>query len=257
MSSRNDYTLTPNKNGEYWLQEKLIESLPESHEQVFFDIGANIGEWTDSLFNISRNYNKKCFVHLFEPSTETCTYLKKHYHQNNKVKLNQFALSDETKKTTLYLHDSLSAVNSLYRNDNLGTEEVSAIRLDDYIKAEKITHIDFIKSDTEGHDLKVMYGAEKSLMDGIIDIWQFEYNSKWIKSRSYLKDVFDFIGGTSYCVAKISKHGIEVYDSWNPELDRFFESNYLLVRKDNVLLQNLARHVVFDKYNVLVEKNSR
>ena len=53
MVARRDFTLTPDKNGEYWLQEKLLGSFSDSHNSyVCFDIGTNIGEWTNSILDI-------------------------------------------------------------------------------------------------------------------------------------------------------------------------------------------------------------
>ena len=255
MGARSDVTLTPDKNGEYWLQEKILNSFSDSHYgYVFFDIGANIGEWTNSLLDISIKQNKTCSVHLFEPASKTYNFLENLYANNSKVKLNNVALSNKSEDTSLYIHESMSAINSLYRNGYKSIEKVQALKLDDYIKSEKINHIDFIKSDTEGHDFKVILGAVDSLKNGIIDIWQFEYNSKWINARNYLKDVFDFIEDMDYSLAKISKNGVEVFDKWHPELERFFESNYLLIKKNNKLTKNLHKNVIFNQYNVLISK---
>jgi FkbM family methyltransferase len=255
MSARSDATLTPDKNGEYWLQDKILNSFSDSHYRyVFFDIGANISEWTNSILDISTKQNKNCSVHLFEPASETYNYLKLAHANSSRVKLNNIALSNRSEDTQIYIHESMSAINSLYQNGYKSVEKVQALKLDDYVKFEKINHIDFIKSDTEGHDFKVILGAEDSLKNGVIDIWQFEYNSKWINARNYLKDVFDFVEDMDYFVGKISKNGVEVFDKWHPELERFFESNYLLIKKNNKLSKNLYKNVIFNQYNVLISK---
>ena len=255
MLARNDLTLSPKKNGEYWLQEELIKSsIAIDSNKVFFDIGANIGEWTNSAIEISENYSQQCFVHLFEPSSSTFSYLSARYAKNSKVKLNHFAASDKSEEVILYLQESLSAVNSLYKNDNLSVEKVMSISIDEYIKNEKINHIDLIKSDAEGHDFKIIQGAKDSLSKGIIDIWQFEYNSKWIYSKNYLKDVFHLADDINYSVAKLSINGIEIFDKWHPELERYYEANYLLLNKSNDFLQKLGIKVKFNSQNVLTQR---
>lgn len=50
--------------------------------------------------------------------------------------------------------------------------------------------------------------------------------------RSFLRDVFDLVEGFPYHVCKVVPDGIDAYESWHPELETFFETNYLLVRND-------------------------
>ena len=255
MSARNDFTLSPNKNGEYWLQKEVIKSFSRINDNhIFFDVGANIGEWSNSLLDIASNKKINCDVHLFEPTFETYTFLKNSDINKKQVKLNNLALSNKTEEVMLFTSGSLCAVNSLYKNGSLQSEKIHAVTLDDYLKSEKITHIDLLKSDTEGHDFRAMQGAEESLQKGKIDIWQFEYNSKWINSRCYLKDVFDFVKDLDYVVAKISNNGIEIFEKWHPELERFFEANYLLIKNNSKLIKEKCNYVTFDRYNVLINK---
>jgi len=109
--------------------------------------------------------------------------------------------------------------------------EITATTIDDFCLIHKIDQIHLLKVDTEGHDMEVLLGAEKVLRDGAVLICQFEYNHRWIFSRHYLKDVFDFTEGMPYILGKVTPYGIEVYESWYPELDRFFEGNYVLINK--------------------------
>ena len=80
---------------------------------------------------------------------------------------------------------------------------------------------------------------------------QFEYNYLWIYSRHYFKDVFDFIKGTGYCVGKITPGGVELYEQWHPELDRFIAGNYLLLHPD-ALNWFVTHKGQFDAYNTYV-----
>ena len=88
-----------------------------------------------------------------------------------------------------------------------------------------------IKIDTEGNDLRVIQGAVDLLRNGKVGVVQFEYNHRWIYSRSYLKDVFDLVRDTPYRIAKVCSTSLEVYVEWHPELERFFETNYALVHE--------------------------
>ena len=68
------------------------------------------------------------------------------------------------------------------------------------------------------------------LGEGRVDYLQFEYNHRWIAFRSYLRDVFDLIKPFEYTLGKITPKGVEFYDKWDPDLEKFLEGNYLLCR---------------------------
>ena len=60
--------------------------------------------------------------------------------------------------------------------------------------------------------------------------------------------MFDFIGGRCYKVAKITPDKIELYEKWHPELERFFEGNYLIIH-ENVLRWFDVTNGKFDVFN--------
>jgi hypothetical protein len=94
-------------------------------------------------------------------------------------------------------------------------------------------------------------GASESLRKGLIDAWQFEYNHRWVSEGSYIKDVFDFIADKPYTLGKVHGNGIETYDMWHPELEHFFESNYVLIRKGSHY-EKLCSQVCFNERNVFM-----
>ena len=106
-----------------------------------------------------------------------------------------------------------------------------------------------VKIDTEGFDLLVLRGAQRSLCDGRIGVIQFEYNWRWLPNHACLRDVFDLIADKPYRLAKLVGEALEIYEEWHPELDRFFVTNYVLLRKDSPLC-SLGSAVHFDQSNV-------
>ena len=68
------------------------------------------------------------------------------------------------------------------------------------------------------------------LHEQAIEVIQFEYNSRWIDSRHFLKDAFDYLRPFEYRIGKITPKGVEFYQSWHPELETFREGNYLACR---------------------------
>lgn len=99
--------------------------------------------------------------------------------------------------------------------------------------------------------MSVLLGAEQALRAGLIEVWQFEYNHRWVANHSMLKDVFNFIEDKPYRLGKLFGNGIEICDSWHPELERFFEANYVLVRNGTPVTK-LCIPMRFDASNVLV-----
>ena len=104
--------------------------------------------------------------------------------------------------------------------------------LDAFCREEKIDRINLAKCDAEGHDLRILRGARPLLQSGRIDVFQFEYNHCWVFSRAFLRDVFTLVEGLPYVVVRVTAQSLEVHDTWHPELERFFQSNFALVHRN-------------------------
>jgi hypothetical protein len=125
--------------------------------------------------------------------------------------------------------------NSLYPTANDAAavpEQITVERSDTYCRRHKITHIDILKIDAEGHDMEVITGARDMLEKGEIDILQFEYNRRWIDARHFLQDAFHFMMPLGYCLGKLTPRGVEFYDQWDFELETFREANFVAVRPE-------------------------
>ena len=230
--ARRDVPNNPATNGEYWLIEKLLgESV--SSTAILMDIGANIGDWTVQARGILDRLGKHGLVYAFEPAQSTYTFLSNRFKADDGVKLNKIALSEHTGEADFFVTGELAGTNSLYNSQGAVAEKVQTQKFDDFLISAGLAMVLFVKSDTEGHDMSVLRGAEKSLRAGSVEVWQFEYNHRWVANHSVLKDVFDFIEDKPYRLGKLYGDGIEIYEKWHPELERFFEANYVLVRNSS------------------------
>lgn len=237
-------------NGEYWLLAQVMAEDSTS-APVFLDIGAHVGNWSEHVASLLRRENLSGRIHAFEPTSSTFAYLSERFKDSELVSTNRIALSDQSGEGVLFVTGELVGTNSLLRIDDSITENVVTLRLDDFLAERRIEHVLFAKSDAEGYDLNILVGADETLRHGQVDVWQFEYNHRWVGGRSFLKDVFDFIADKPYLVGKLYGNGIEIYDSWHPELERFFESNYVLIRKGS-RFERLCSRVHFNNRNVLM-----
>lgn len=249
--ARRDVSNNPETNGEYWLLESLISvSNLSGDTKILMDIGANQGNWTAHARTVLDRLSKRGLLHAFEPTQSTYTFLSNRFKSDDCVKPNKIALSEHTGVAKFFVVGELAGTNSLHSAQGAVAEKVQTQRLDDYLTASGLEKILFVKSDTEGHDMSVLRGAEESLRTGLIEVWQFEYNHRWVANHSMLKDVFDFIDDKPYSLGKLYGNGIEIYEEWHPELERFFEANYVLVRNGSPI-ENLCASMRFDASNVL------
>ncbi len=251
--ARRDVSNNPDNNGEYWLLEKFLKEIPSTHSPILMDIGANKGNWTAKANETLLHQAKTGIIYAFEPAKATYEFLAKRFNAKKNITLNKLALSNSIGVTDFFVIEALAGTNSLHENKDSIVEKVQTTTFDDYVEKNDLNAIAFVKIDTEGHDLSVLHGAKNSLMKGRIEICQFEYNHRWILNHAFLKDVFDLIEGTPYSLGKIYGNGIEIYQKWHPELEKFIEANYILIRHGSYM-EKYGKQLFFTQSNVAVVK---
>jgi FkbM family methyltransferase len=178
-------------SGEGYLIDKLLPMLIDHQNPIFFDIGANIGNYTRSLYNRFPN----SFIHSFEPHPKTYSNLCKLGIEN--TKFHNVAVGNKTGTIALYdradcngsSHASLyEEVMSEFYKEKFNTEEVQIRTLDDIACDENIKIIDFLKIDAEGGELAVLKGASTLLEKGAIKSIHFEFNNMNTISRVFFRD---------------------------------------------------------------------
>ena len=244
--ARGDGPNEPSINGEYWLLEQVLRA--SSGLQVLLDVGANKGDWTAQALGLVQTPNE-VHVHAFEPSLATRLMLTSRFRESAAVTVQPYALSETIGEARFYSNEDGAGTNSLSPSSGLNVEVAKLLTIDRFLQQSAIEIVSMLKIDTEGFDLLVLRGAERALKDGRIDVVQFEYNWRWLINHACLRDVFDLISDKPYVLGKLSSDGIEFYDQWHFELDRFFENNYVLVRNDSDL-RLLGSTVQFDESNV-------
>jgi FkbM family methyltransferase len=251
--SRNELTNNPATNGEYSLLTKILKIKNNNCEIVMIDIGANIGEWTNQVLlhlKNNHNHNPNTKVVVFEPAIDTFNTLKRNLSYHDNVIFNNALVSNYVGTSDFYIHDKNSKTNSIFIRKGKRVS-VKSTTIDQYVVDCNINYINYIKCDTEGNDFNVILGAEKSLDSEIIAMFQFEYNHRWINAKCFLKDVFDFIDDKNYFLGKITRNTIEIYQNWHPEMERFFEANYILINKNQTEIIATSKFVTFGRRNVI------
>jgi FkbM family methyltransferase len=129
---------------------------------TFYDIGSNTGWYT----MIASTINDTSKVYSFEPIIEHVNYQKETISLNrkeNQVNVFEIALSDHTGIETIRLAGSGTTLENDFLEVDFGVRKISVKTLDEMIVENNIPNPDFIKIDVEGHEYKVLQGAQKML----------------------------------------------------------------------------------------------
>ena len=244
-SARGLCNFDPPTNGEYRIVRTLAGYFPPG--AVFFDIGANFGDWSRHILGLTQDTK----VYAFEPATPALRRLSDTIRDaglEKRVKVFQYALGDRSGETVLHLAGQMAGSHSLHLRHAetsgivaQGSESVRVMRGDEVCRDLGIRRIHFAKIDTEGHEVFVLRGFEEMLSARKIDCLQFEYDPSWIDSRTYLLDVFEFLMPKGYLIARLHPGGIEVFDKYDQLQENFLYCNYIAFLPE--LLPKLGRVV--------------
>lgn len=149
----------------------LIDDTTDTRRQVMIDVGAHHGA---SLAPIAlRGWE----VHAFEPDPDNRAYLDNRFRSTANVRIDGRAVSNTTGSGAAFFQSpistgisSLSPFHSSHRQ--IGT--VQTTTLSDYCREQEIAAVDYLKIDTEGHDLFVLQGFDWDTMSPDAILCEFE-----------------------------------------------------------------------------------
>ncbi len=196
----------PRTNGEALL---CLETAPGSAR--FVDVGANVGAWT-SLF--LEHAPADCRGLLFEPGVACARELRRRFSAHDRVEVVEAALSDESAPESLpfYEGEDSWAASLVPSADGAATREVRVTNLAAELTARGWDHVDVVKIDAEGYDLRVLRGSRPYLERHAIDIVQFEYGRGWWKIRTSLAEAFNLLESLGYEVFRLERSGLSAFD---------------------------------------------
>lgn len=138
--------------------EMLFKLVNEG--DTIFDIGANIGWYSNHLAKQFPN----SIIHSFEPIPETFNQLSANTELNRatNIRLNNLALSSKKEKLFFYYSPTVTGASSsknITENHNMTKLELETETIDNFMIANSITKLDFIKCDVEGAEYFVYQGG--------------------------------------------------------------------------------------------------
>ena len=212
--------------GCYELEDSKMMFDLMKHQNIIFDIGANIGWYSIHIANTF----EESTIYAFEPIPETFEKLIKN-HELNRVSnlfIENVALSNF--KGELNFFYSPYQTGAASSKNILGSEDITKLTcpttsVDMYIKDKNIKGLDFIKCDVEGAEYLVLQGAAESIKEYKPIVFA-EMLRKWSKKFDYHpNDIVSFMKDMGYgCfVNRVSKLvQIHEIDEYTIETNFFF-----------------------------------
>jgi FkbM family methyltransferase len=210
-------------------------------DDVFFDIGANVG-W----FSLAAAKSGKLLhCYAFEPVGPIFKNLKRNIELNAYSDLIQpynFGFADKAGSLEFFYDKTFSGKSSkenLIDSPHLEKVSVDLVMLDAFIKEHNIQKIDFIKCDVEGGELSVLKGATYTL-EHFQPIVMMELLRKWSKKFGYhpneVIDLFASLGYKCFSIQEDKLHQLLVMD------ESTVETNF-------IFLHTIKHHLIIDKFN--------
>lgn len=160
----------------------IAHHLPTVRLRVIFDVGANTGQTTREFLT----WYPTADIYCFEPVAETFRHLQATLPRHGRARGFQLALGGTTGQATMvratvsmqsHLADPTADPGS-YPEASL--ETVAVTTMDAFCAEAGVTHVNYLKVDTEGADLEVLNGAARMLGGHHVDLVQVEVGmNRW------------------------------------------------------------------------------
>ena len=208
----------------------LVETIVDE-EMNFFDIGANVGLYTQAILELL----PKAKIFSFEPSSKAFAILSEKYSSNQKVTLINSAVGMKNGSSKLYSDESGSGMASLTkrRMEHFGMEfefeeEISLVKLDDWCWENNVWP-SIIKMDVEGHELDVLKSGSEAVLKA--DAIQFEFGGCNIDTRTFFQDFWYFFKENKFDIWRITPTGLDYIQNYSEYDECFTTTNYLAINK--------------------------
>ena len=164
--------------------ESLFFNSIKDSCKIIFDVGAR----EDSIY-----LDFHGDVHYFEPVAEFLNNLEQQPRKNTNAFFNPFGLGESHQSLFYYptYQSFFDRVKSCKISDEKNKMILTVKPASEYINANNIQHIDFVKIDTEGYEYNVLKGFGDSLHK--VRILQFEYGGTYLDSNTTLRQVLDYL----------------------------------------------------------------
>jgi FkbM family methyltransferase len=165
---------------------------------VILDIGANIGF---TALNMAKLAKDKGIVYAFEPDEYNHKALLHNLQMNAglNVKPVKLGLGNTTAQLKLSINEGNRGINKITESVTEGKYGVvNIVKLDDFVTDTRINKIDLIKIDTEGYEVNILKGAEKTLLKFKPVLFIEIDEEHLVEQHSSAKDTIAYIKSLGY-----------------------------------------------------------
>ncbi len=200
----------------YYHQKKIFKFLKDFDIKIILDVGAHKGEFLQSIKKII-NFEK---IYSFEPQKKIYRKLNI-FSIENKIFCFNFALGKNNeirnlkinKKTSTSTFSDINNLSLFYKiksfilrgstkSSFIDEEKVNVIKLDDFCDDYKISNIDLLKIDTEGHEKQVLEGALNLIKEKKIKYILLEFHLSNMYSNYSVNDLENFLDNYNFKLLK-------------------------------------------------------
>jgi len=183
---------------------------------TLIDAGANIGQYT---LLAATAVGPSGQVHAFEPVPATFEKLKRHVDASGltNIHLNRVALWHENGEVTLDMPEGGTGDAGTYgvATGRTAAIKAPAMRLDDYVRQNRLERIDFLKMDIEGGEPFLLQGSLETLeRDHPLIMAEVNRNALQRMQRS-VEEYWSLLSGLGYhawCIDQKAEHSGPVHD---------------------------------------------
>jgi FkbM family methyltransferase len=223
---------------------RVLRIFSEFDPRCIFDVGANIGQWTQ----IASQLCPLSTIHAFEIVQSTFEHLIQNTNKLHNVIANNFGLSNEEGFISISMGRDFAPAATGCGVEAMGFDDEKYARkiqcntrkAYDYICENDLKSIDFVKVDVEGMDLKVVKGFRDKINN--VRTVQFEYGIFNISSRDLLYDFCMYFREHGFVVGKIFPKCVNFFE-YHFRMENLHGSNYVAVRnEESELIEKLSRY---------------
>jgi FkbM family methyltransferase len=189
-------------------EQKLLKEISQHIQPgtTVLDIGSFLGAWARKLSKVVGSSGR---VLAFEPFPSNFDLLRKLCKKYQNINVYNFALSDKScilemlspPEVRLTPISAIKCSADQFDNERkieMQKTDVNACCLDDIVCDLSIPKISFMKIDVEGHELQVVRGAEKTLVEHKPIITLEILQEKWVEGNPLLSEVGQFLISLGY-----------------------------------------------------------